>query len=392
MRRILSLAVLLASSVHTAQAVQTPLLDSGPSSLAANTTTNIGTITNAALGTSRVITIDALITRQESSAGDTWFGIGLNTTGAAPGNVVLDSNVGYLTRMRTDVGTAHQLFDSPINTENSANSSTNTTKRAIATITLAPAGIASGQFADIVVRYDDNNDGTTDHILGGYFDWSANSAALNAATQSKAYDFRVTATATDSNFALFDTGVNNANAVLAPGAADPHWSITASPAGPVGAATVQLNNGAWLANEAAGTVGGSSWISTVASGNTNIAAGNYTFEQQFDLTGRDPNSAVIVLDIAVDNTITDILLNGISQGITTGGFGGFSGPFEIDSGFQGGINTLSIIVNNAGATANPGGLRIQVLQATANIIPEPATASLALLGMGGLMMRRRRMA
>lgn len=390
MKRILSLAVLLAGSVSTAHAVQTPLLDSGPSSLAANTTTNIGTITNAALGTNRVITIDALITRQESSAGDTWFGIGLNTTGAAAGNVVLDSNVGYLTRMRTDAGTAHQLFDSPINTEGSANSTTNTTKRAIATITLAPAGIASGQFADIVVRYDDNNDGTTDQILGGYFDWSANSAALNAAVQDKAYNFRVTATASDSNFALYDTGVNDSNAVLAPGAADPHWSITASPAGPFAAATVQANNSAWLANDAAGTVGGSSWISTVASGATNIAPGSYTFAQQFDLTGRDPGSAVIVLDIAVDNAIADIFLNGISQGIVAAGFNGFSGPFVIDSDFLAGINTLSVVVNNTGTTINPGGVRIQVLQATANIIPEPATALLSILGVAMIGRRRRK--
>lgn len=383
MRQILSLIVLLACSASFAHAASNELLNTGATSLGASGTSTLGTITNGDLGAHRVITIDTLITRQESSGSDTWFAIGLNTAGGGVGNVPLTSDVGYLTRMRTDSGTAHQLFDSPSATENSGGTLTTTTKRATATITVAPGGIASGQFADIVVRYDDDNDGTNDHILGGYFDWSANSAAVRVATLNKAYDFNLVASSSDNHFDLFDTGVDDNGAVLAPGAVDTHWTVDGAPA------TVQANHPNWLANEAAGTVGGSSWISTVPAA-TNIAPGPYTFEQTFDMNGFNPETGVIVLDIGVDNSVSDIFLNGVSQGLSTGGFGSFNGPFEINSGFIKGINTLTIVAQNAGTTPNPGGLRVQVLQATAVIsIPEPATGLLALLGMGMLGRRRR---
>lgn len=189
---------------------------------------------------------------------------------------------------------------------------------------------------------------------------------------------------------IFNTGVSAGNAVLAPGAADPHWTITASPAGPFGAAVVQANHPAWLVNDPAGTPGGSSWVSTVSAGTTNIAAGDYTFEQTFDLTGLNPASAVLVFEVSVDNSVSSVLLNGLPTGITTAGFGGLNGPFTIDSGFQAGLNTLTFVINNAGPGANPGGLRVNFLQAVATIsIPEPATASLALLGLAGLLRRRR---
>lgn len=390
MRPLLSLIVLLACSVSFTHAITetTELINTGPQSLGAGVATNLGTLTNGDLDGERVITLDLLVTRQEGSGGDTWFGIGANSsTGSTPA-VVTTADVGFLTRMRTDSGTAHQAFGIP-GTEGTANSSTSTTKRANATITLSTGGIAAGQLADIVVRYDDNNDGTTDHIVGGTFDWTANSAAINLAAHNKAYDFEITANRSASNFDLFDTGVDANGAVQAAGTADSHWTITASPAGPFGPATVQANHPAWLANDAAGTVGGSSWISVVPAGTTNVAQGDYVFEQTFSLNHLDPTSAVIVLDIAVDNTVTDILLNGVSQMISTGGFASFNGPFEITSGFQSGENTLSILVNNAGGSANPGGLRVQVLQATATDVPEPATGLLALLGGIGLLKRRR---
>lgn len=191
---------------------------------------------------------------------------------------------------------------------------------------------------------------------------------------------------------IFNTGVSATDAVLSPGAADPHWSITASPAGPFASAVVQANNGAWLVNDAVGTLDGSSWISTVNSGATNIAPGTYTFETTFSLAGLNPDTAVLVFEVATDDQLTGVFLNGVATGITSSGFATLGGPFTIDSGFLGGVNTLTFQVLNGGTAANPGGFRVNFLQALATVIPEPATASLALMGIIGLSMRRRRAA
>jgi len=191
---------------------------------------------------------------------------------------------------------------------------------------------------------------------------------------------------------IFNTGVSAGNAVLAAGSQDPHWTITATPAGPAfGPALAQSNHSAWLVNDPAGTIGGSSWISVVSAGTTGIAPGTYRFETTFDLAGLNPDTAVLVLEIASDDTVTNVLLNGVSTGIVSlAGFGALNGPFTIDSGFQFGTNTLTFQLANGGTTANPGGLRINFLQAFASAIPEPATASLLLLTAGGMMVRRRR--
>jgi hypothetical protein len=61
--------------------------------------------------------------------------------------------------------------------------------------------------------------------------------------------------------------------------------------------------------------------------------------------------------------------------------------------FQDGVNTFDIKNNNV---SGPGGSRNMALSGTVRLrsmaIPEPATISLGLLGIGGLMMRRRRAA
>jgi len=63
---------------------------------------------------------------------------------------------------------------------------------------------------------------------------------------------------------------------------------------------------------------------------------------------------------AVDNTGTDILVNGVSTGNTSAGFGGLS-PFTITDGLVAGVNTLDFKVNNAPATPNPTALRVDLM-------------------------------
>jgi hypothetical protein len=189
---------------------------------------------------------------------------------------------------------------------------------------------------------------------------------------------------------IFNTGVDANGNVLSPGAADTHYRITASAQGSFvtpAAAVVQSNHPAWLSNDTVGATG-SSWISVIATGNSNIAAGSYVFQTTFDLTGLDPSSAAITAQVAVDNTLTDIRLNGLPLAITRSGFAGFQAPLTINSGFVAGVNTLAFLVLNASASPNPGGFRLEILDAQADVIPEPAT--MAALSIAGLLLLRRR--
>ena len=144
------------------------------------------------------------------------------------------------------------------------------------------------------------------------------------------------------------------------GQRDPHWRIELS-ADPVfgapGPAVVQSPHPAWssfghLAN----------WVSVVDAGTTNISAGTYEFETVFDLTGMDPSTAHLSGSFLVDNSLTDVLLNDESTGVTGAGF--TSGTsFSIDGGFVAGENTLTFLVENApGAdpVENPGGLAVML--------------------------------
>jgi hypothetical protein len=61
----------------------------------------------------------------------------------------------------------------------------------------------------------------------------------------------------------------------------------------------------------------------------------------------------------VDNTVTDVLINGSSTGITSPGFTSYT-PFTITTGLVAGNNTLDILVNNAGEAPSPAGLRVNL--------------------------------
>jgi hypothetical protein len=148
--------------------------------------------------------------------------------------------------------------------------------------------------------------------------------------------------------------------------------------------------GSWLANDA-----NSAWISpqsSYTSGQTD-PPGVFEYELIFDLTGFDPATAVISFFVAVDNDLSDVLLNGVSQSIAASGYASLSGPFTINSDFVAGSNTLTFLTNNfSGASGNPNGLRVGIDSAEADLVPEPTT--MALTGVGLLclpfLLRRRR--
>lgn len=177
---------------------------------------------------------------------------------------------------------------------------------------------------------------------------------------------------------LYNTGVNGVGGLLGNAAVDSHYSVVAAP-GPY--TTAYTGNGGvlptgWIADGPA-----SRWIGVTSFMGEWRPTGTYTFRTTFNLTGLNPSSASISLNIASDNNC-DVFLNGVHTGITTpfAGFSSFS-AYNINSGFLPGINTLDFSVYEPGST--PSGLRVQI-SGNANVVPEPT--AIALIGMGAMML------
>jgi peptidoglycan hydrolase-like protein with peptidoglycan-binding domain len=161
---------------------------------------------------------------------------------------------------------------------------------------------------------------------------------------------------------LFGTGVGEDGQPLADGAVDPHWSIIATPAGPVTAkayATTNATSGwpigqAWLRNSAS-----SRWISPQADESVGDAPGLFTYRTNIDLDGYDPASVRLIVKVAVDNAVVGARLNGSSLPLSAGGFTSFT-ALEIAGPFQPGVNIFDLIVRNDGTGPNPSGLRVEV--------------------------------
>jgi hypothetical protein len=158
---------------------------------------------------------------------------------------------------------------------------------------------------------------------------------------------------------VFSSGLDASGAVLAPGTTDSHYLLTQSaqstPPPPSIAATVIQNHPAWAANDLM-----SSWIGPVNPGTANVPAGNYYYRTAFSLEGFDTASAALTLSLGADNRLNDILLNGVSRGISYVGFSALSGNFSITNGFIAGTNTLDFLTANDGSGANPAGFRVRM--------------------------------
>jgi autotransporter-associated beta strand protein len=153
---------------------------------------------------------------------------------------------------------------------------------------------------------------------------------------------------------MFNSGLD-ANRAPLPGAViDPHYTVItdpSQPSAPAYADSAPPSN--WLPNTSS-----SQWIAPTPNGN---AAGiQFTYQTTFLMDTLDPAHAQITGGWAIDNAGLDILLNGVSQGLTANGFGSLT-PFIITNGFIPGINTLDFVTTNfPGGGNNPTGLRVEM--------------------------------
>ena len=169
----------------------------------------------------------------------------------------------------------------------------------------------------------------------------------------------------------FGTGVAPDGTLLSAPAVDPHYilSVSADPNFPGPNAMVVSNvwpvalawlpdgpNSAWIAPQA--DQSGTSYPDGTYGGN---AEGDYTYETSFDLTGQDLTKVFVSGAWALDNTGTDILVNGVSSGNTANSFTTMT-PFilTVTNGLVAGTNILDFLMNNAPATPNPTGLKVDL--------------------------------
>jgi hypothetical protein len=167
---------------------------------------------------------------------------------------------------------------------------------------------------------------------------------------------------------IFGTGLDDNGALLDNSAVDPHYTLTQSSdptyLGPESYAIINAwpiaPAGPWPANGPR-----SRWIGPRAEQDQTAnpafgnQPGNYTFQTTFDLFGVDMSRFHLQGRWAVDNTGMDIVVNGVSSGITSPGFGALT-EFAITNGLVAGINTLDFVMNNAGTSVNPAGLRVDL--------------------------------
>jgi T1SS-143 domain-containing protein len=172
---------------------------------------------------------------------------------------------------------------------------------------------------------------------------------------------------------LFNTGQGNDGAALATGTLDPHYTLVAAPEGSTLTAAASEETGSWVANDADST-----WIGSTP----NQPTGVFQYQTSFTLqAGADPRSVHIAFDLASDNNLRDILVNGVSTGFTSDlQYSQFT-HVELDGGsaaFGDGVNTITFVVDNrdigSPTSSGPTGLRIDNIGGNVAVVTPDAVA------------------
>ena len=166
---------------------------------------------------------------------------------------------------------------------------------------------------------------------------------------------------TQLQYGLFDTGVDNSGNTLAGGATDTHYTLPVTQQGTANMNAVAASSlaGGWVANGST-----HAWIAPTADQqNATSPGGTYRYETTFQVPQNSsftsPIAAIISGQLAADDNVTDILIDGVSTGFTaTNALGTFT-PLNLKGTVVTGTNTLDVIVLN-GATG-PTGLQLENL-------------------------------
>ncbi len=165
---------------------------------------------------------------------------------------------------------------------------------------------------------------------------------------------------------------------------DPHYTIVSAPTGviPSGSTSADAYTTPAGSKNAPPAID-TEWIAPNPGNSFTEPEGNYDYQTQFSLTGFIASTAMIKGEFAADNSLVEVLLNGVVvPGISGGGLESLTG-FVIDTGFKSGVNTLDFIVHNDATTPNnnnPTGLLV-VMSGTATVaVPEPCSLVIAAIG------------
>jgi len=194
---------------------------------------------------------------------------------------------------------------------------------------------------------------------------------------------------------LYGTGTNGTQGLETK---DSHFTLISEPAlaNTTGPFITQATAGfpypsAWIADPS-----NAEWISpqkTYTASGAGDPEGDYEYQETFSLAGYNPADTVITGEIATDNTLVSITLDGVTltnaqlgagfnyNNVTDNALTAFTISFTNNT-FNSGINTLDFTVDNGkGTTGNPTGLLVE-LSGTANtVVPEPSTVTVYILGL-----------
>lgn len=180
---------------------------------------------------------------------------------------------------------------------------------------------------------------------------------------------------------LYNTGVNDTNALLVDNAVDSHYTIAST-----SWTAIAGNNppaafpGAWILNSDSAA---SRWIAPATQPADSVDT-LYVVNLSFNLTGFDSATASFSGRWAADNQGYVSLNGGSAFGqtpLTTGHQTWTS--FAASSGFVAGINTLSFFVTNlAYSGTNPTGIRVEFASSDVSVTPIPEPEIYAMMGVG----------